>query len=215
MSRVFLYARVSKDDLVTDNQIEQVAAAGIVVQPNRVVSEVVSGSTPMSQRPGFAKLLDRLEDGDTVVVTKLDRLGRDAVDVTTTVRAMAARGIRVRCLALGDMDLTSAAGLLTMQVLNAVAQFERDLIIERTNAGLARAKAAGVAVGRPPVVSAMDIAAIKESLSAGKSVASTAKAFGVSRQTVSRIRDGQKVGVVKAGAGAAKEVKNDVADSLV
>jgi putative DNA-invertase from lambdoid prophage Rac len=78
-------------------------------------------------------------------VTKLDRLGRDAIDVSSTVAKLAELGVRVHCLALGGVDLTSAAGRMTMGVINHVAQFERDLLIERRHAGLARAKAGGSA----------------------------------------------------------------------
>ena len=77
-----------------------------------------------------------MEEGDVLVVTKLDRLGRNAMDVRATVDQLASMGVRVHCLALGGVDLTSAAGRMTMQVLNAVAKFERDLLIERTNAGI-------------------------------------------------------------------------------
>ena len=76
---------------------------------------------------------DRLEMDDVLIVTKMDRLGRNAMDVTATVDRLAKLGIRVYCLALGGADLASAAGRMTMQLINAVAQFERDLLIERTN----------------------------------------------------------------------------------
>lgn len=96
-----------------------------------------------SERPGFARLLDRMENDDVLIVTKLDRTGRDAMDVRKTVEQVAASGIRVHCLALGSVDLTSAAGKMTMQVISAVAEFEKDLLIERTHSGPARARAAG------------------------------------------------------------------------
>lgn len=94
----------------------------------------------IAQRIGFSRLLDKMEKGDVLIVTKLDRLGRDAIDVSTTVTKLEEIGIRVHCLALGGVDLTSSAGKMTMGVINAVAQFERDLLIERTQSGLARAK---------------------------------------------------------------------------
>jgi len=188
-SRVFVYARVSTDDQTTDNQIREVASAGFDVKASRVVAETVSGSTCAAERPGFAKLIDRLEEGDVLVVTKLDRLGRNAIDVTGTVDRLAGIGVRVHCLALGGVDLTSAAGRMTMQVLGAVAEFERDLIVERTKAGLARARVEGVKIGRPAVTDDKQRAIILERLEAGQSVASLAKEFEVSRQTVMRIRD--------------------------
>src|SRR3546814_17693221 len=93
--------------------------------------------------------MDRLESGDVLIVTKLDRLGRDAIDVSPTVKTLAEMGVRVYCLALGGADLTSSAGTLTMNVFNAVAQFERDFRIERTQSGLKSAKADGKTLGRP------------------------------------------------------------------
>jgi putative DNA-invertase from lambdoid prophage Rac len=87
------------------------------------------------------KLLDRLERDDVLVVTKLDRLGRNSIDVQTTVKRLDEMAVRVHCLALGGVDLTSSAGKMTMGVIAAVAQFERDLLIERTLAGEARARA--------------------------------------------------------------------------
>lgn len=149
MSRTFLYCRVSTSTQFTENQVQEVKSAGFDVQAGRVVEETVSGSIPASERAGFQKLLDRVESGDVLIVTKLDRLGRNAMDVRQTVEMLAGRGIRVHCLALGGVDLTSAAGKMTMQVLGAVAEFERDLLIERTQTGLRRAKSEGRKLGRP------------------------------------------------------------------
>ncbi|NUT77212.1 recombinase family protein [Pseudomonas sp. C1C7] len=101
------------------------------------------------ERHGFKRLLEKLETGDVLLVTKLDRLGRNAMDVRKTVEHLESQGVRVHCLALGGVDLTSAAGKMTMQVLGAVAEFERDLLIERTQAGVARARAEGKRPGRP------------------------------------------------------------------
>jgi putative DNA-invertase from lambdoid prophage Rac len=152
MSRTFLYARVSTADQTTDNQLLEVQQAGFAVDPRRVVTETVSGSTQASERKGFQKLLEKMEGGDTLIVTKLDRLGRNAMDVRSTIEKLSEEGIRVHCLALGGVDLTSAAGKMTMQVLCAVAEFERDLLIERTHAGLERAKNEGKKLGRPEAV---------------------------------------------------------------
>jgi len=149
MSRTFLYARVSTSNQVNENQVQDVRTAGFEVQASRVIEETISGSIPAKERPGFQKLLERMESGDVLIVTKLDRLGRNAMDVRQTVAHLASAGIRVHCLALGGMDLTSPAGKMTMQVLTAVAEFERDLLIERTQSGLQRAKAEGKKLGRP------------------------------------------------------------------
>jgi putative DNA-invertase from lambdoid prophage Rac len=153
----------------------------------RVVTETVSGSTPARERGGFSRLLDRLEQGDVLVVTKLDRLGRNAMDVRATVEALTAAGVRVHCLALGGVDLASAAGKMTMGVIAAVAEFERDLLIERTQAGLKRAKAAGKALGRPSVLSAAQQSLIRKRRSEGVSLGALAREYGVSRAAIQRV----------------------------
>ena len=189
MSRVFAYCRVSTSDQTTANQLQEVAAAGFEVSPRRAIEETISGSVEASQRPGWASLITKLEPGDVLVVTKLDRLGRNAMDVRATVDALAADGVKVYCLALGGMDLTSPAGKMTMGVINAVAEFERDLLIERTQAGLARAKAEGKSLGRPKSLSGEETGEVLKRLAAGESVAAIARAMETSRQTVMRIRD--------------------------
>ncbi len=188
MPRTFAYARVSTTGQTTENQIQEIEAAGFHVEPRRIVTETVSGSTAIAQRPGFSKLMDRLEAGDVLIVTKLDRLGRDAIDVSSTVKALAGMGVRVHCLALGGVDLTSSAGTMTMNVLNAVAQFERDLLIERTQSGLNRAKAEGKTLGRPATLSEQQKQAVRDGLAAGESVSALARKLGTSRQTVMRVR---------------------------
>ena len=184
MSRTFLYCRVSTASQFTENQVQEVRSAGFDVQASRVVEETISGSIAATERPGFQKLLDRMESGDVLIVTKLDRLGRNAMDVRQTVEHLAANGIRVHCLALGGVDLTSAAGKMTMQVLGAVAEFERDLLIERTQAGLERAKKEGKKLGRPEAQSTTrDVLELKEQ---GCSQSETAKKLGIGIATVKR-----------------------------
>lgn len=187
MARTFAYCRVSTADQTTDNQVREIEAAGFKVDGKRVVAETSSGSIAASERRGFARLLDRMEDGDVLVVNKLDRLGRNAMDVRSTVERLAASGVRVHCLALGGVDLTSAAGKMTMGVLNAVAEFERDLLIERTQAGLSRAKAEGKALGRPPALSLEDQRIIRQRRSEGVSLGILAKEYGVSRAAIQRV----------------------------
>ncbi len=189
MSRTFAYVRVSTIDQETQNQVAEIKAAGFKVEPHRIIAETISGSVAIALRPEFSRLLDKMEQGDVLIVTKLDRLGRDAIDVASTVSKLEELGIRVHCLALGGVDLTSSAGKLTMGVINAVAQFERDLLIERTHAGIARAKSEGKRMGRPPALSDEEYQAVRTQLVAGKSVAALARKFDVSRQTIMRIRD--------------------------
>ncbi|MDN7536332.1 recombinase family protein [Burkholderia cenocepacia] len=189
MSRIFAYARVSTTDQTAANQLREIEAAGYAIEKHRIVTESISGSVSASQRPGFADMLRRMEEGDVLIVTKLDRLGRNAMDVRATVEALDSRGIRVHCLALGGVDLTSAAGRMTMQVLNAVAEFERDLLIERTNSGITRAKAEGKSMGRPPALTKQQKIEVKRLLSEGATVSGLARTYGASRQTIMRVRD--------------------------
>lgn len=90
------------------------AAAGFQFTLQRTIMETISGSVAASERKGFRKLLDKPESGDVLVVTKLDRLERSAMDVRLTVEALTKLGVRVHCLALGGVDLASAAGKITM-----------------------------------------------------------------------------------------------------
>ena len=189
MSRVFAYCRVSTTDQTTKNQIIEIKAAGFAIEVQRLIEESISGFVAAKERPGFTKLIDRMEFGDILVVTKLDRLGRNAMDVRTTVEQLASLGVRVHCLALGGVDLTSPAGKMTMQVIAAVAEFERDLLIERTQSGINRAKAAGKQFGRPPVLTMAERAAVIERLAVGINVTELAREFKTTRQTIMRIRE--------------------------
>ena len=188
MSRVFAYCRVSTADQTTGNQIQEIAAAGFTVQKGRVIAETVSGSVPAMERKGFLALLNKLEAADVLIVTKLDRLGRNAMDVRASVERLASIGVRVHCLALGGVDLTSPAGKMTMGVIAAVAEFERDLLIERTQSGLARAKAQGKVLGRPRSVDAQASRIVVERLQRGEAVAALAREYSTSRQSIMRIR---------------------------
>jgi putative DNA-invertase from lambdoid prophage Rac len=188
MTRVFAYCRVSTADQTTDNQVQEIAASGFVVDPHRIIAETISGSVAAMERRGFLALLNKLEPSNILVVTKLDRLGRNAMDVRATVDRLAVLGVRVHCLALGGADLTSPAGRMTMGVIAAVAEFERDLLIERTQSGLARAKSQGKTLGRPHGLGEAAIRTVAARLAQGEAVAALAREFGTSRQSIMRIR---------------------------
>lgn len=189
MSRTFAYIRVSTTQQETKNQIKEIESAGFSIQPNRIITETISGSVPIARRKGFSLLLDKMETGDILVVTKMDRLGRDAIDVSSTVSKLEKMGIKIHCLAFGGVDLTSSAGKMTMGVINTVAQFERDLLIERTQSGLARARSEGKKLGRPEVLSQAQKNQAIQQIQEGKSISSIAKNFSVSRQTIMRVRN--------------------------
>ena len=186
MTRTFAYCRVSTADQTTANQVSEIYAAGFSVEPKRIIAETVSGSVPAMERKGFAKLVDRLEAEDVLIVTKLDRLGRNAMDVRATVERLAAEGVRVHCLALGGVDLTSPAGKMTMGVIAVVAEFERDLLIERTQSGLTRAKAEGKRLGRPMALTDAQQVEIVAKRKIGVSLRALAEEYGTSLASVQR-----------------------------
>lgn len=191
MSRVFAYCRVSTLEQNTENQRREIESAGFTVRPQRLIEEHISGSVAAGERPGFTRLLDRMENGDVLIVTKLDRLGRNAMDIRKTVEQLAASDIRVHCLALGGVDLTSPAGKMTMQVISAVAEFERDLLLERTHSGIARAKAAGKRFGRPSALNEEQQLTVIARINAGVSISAIAREFHTTRQTILRVKAGQ------------------------
>lgn len=188
MSRIFAYCRVSTLEQTTENQRREIESAGFNVRPQRIIEEQISGSVAASERPGFNRLLDRLESGDVLIVTKLDRLGRNAMDIRKTVEQLTETGIRVHCLALGGIDLTSPTGKMMMQVISAVAEFERDLLLERTHSGIVRARGAGKRFGRPPVLNEEQKQVVFERIKSGVSISAIAREFKTSRQTILRAK---------------------------
>ncbi|MDP1632504.1 MAG: recombinase family protein [Caulobacter sp.] len=187
MGRTFAYCRVSTAEQTTDNQVGEIGAAGFAVDEKRIVTETISGSQAAMKRPQFSRLVDRLEAGDVLLVTKLDRLGRNAMDVRSTVERLTQLGVRVHCLALGGVDLTSPAGKMTMGVIAAVAEFERDLLVERTQSGLKRARDQGKRLGRPSVLTLAQQQEIRSKRSEGASLGALAKEYGVTRPAIQRV----------------------------
>lgn len=185
----FGYGRVSTALQTTENQRIEVEQAGYVCG-GWYADVGISGKTPASQRPEFKKLLEKIRDGETLVVSKLDRLGRDAVDVLQTVRMLEGRNIKVIVLHLGKTDLTSPTGKMLITMLAAVAEMERDLLIERTQAGLARAKSEGKQLGRPAKTTPAQRKEIIVRLAAGESVSAVARAYDVARANINNIRRG-------------------------
>ncbi|MGY3901988.1 recombinase family protein [Aeromonas lusitana] len=185
MSRTFVYARVSTEDQTTSNQRIEAEARGYKVPDNRFISEVVSGGVAAMARPEFVSLVNhKLETGDTLVVTKIDRLGRDNIDVQTTIKSLMAQGIKVVSLDLPSNDLSSAEGQLVLQMFTAFAEFEKSRIAERTQAGLERAKAEGKKLGRPEAVETTK--KVQELKAGGFSQSKVAERLGVTVITVKR-----------------------------
>jgi len=183
---IFGYGRVSTTEQQSENQRLELQGAGYDVE-YWFADEGVSGKVPALQRDQFRFMLHKIRDGETLVVSKLDRLGRDAQDIGSTIRMLATRNIEVVVLQLGKLDLTSSAGKLMLAMLAAVAEMERDLLVERTQAGLSRAKAEGKTLGRPRRTSAEQRSTIAFRHTEGESINSLAKAHDISRATVLRI----------------------------
>lgn len=183
-----IYCRVSTSEQTVTNQIKEITDAGYEVEDEFIFTDEVSGATPFLRRPGFQRLLAQCRRRDTLIVNKLDRLGRDQLDVQQAIKALQAKGVGIIVLQLGKTDLASSAGRLIVSVLAAVAQMERDLIRERTLAGLARARQEGRKGGRPKVAGSDRGRLILELLGAGESVRKVAKKVGCSPTTVMNIK---------------------------
>lgn len=183
--RVFAYCRVSTTEQTVENQKLAIKNAGYDVKPSRVITDTVSGSVMAMQREGFKTLVEhKLEAGDTLVVLKLDRLGRDNIDVQQTIDLLISKGVKVVCLDLPIKDLSSSEGKLMLQMFSAFAEFERNRIRERTQEGLARAKEEGKKLGRPEAVKTTKLVLQKKK--EGLSQAKAADALGLGIATVKR-----------------------------
>jgi DNA invertase Pin-like site-specific DNA recombinase len=181
------YTRISTTS--QDDSLQRNALLEVGVTADRIFSDVVTGSSKAGDRPQWAKLSAYARDGDTVVVWRIDRLGRSLIDVLTTVADLQARGIAVRSISDG-IDPTTPTGRLMLGLLATLAEYERELIRERVNAGIAAAKANGVKFGRPaadPDQVAAKLAVAREAMgSQGKSAVKAAAMVGWSRSTFYR-----------------------------
>lgn len=180
---IYGYARVSTDDQNHDGQIDEMIAAG--VPADRIEVEKVSGGVQALARPVLSGLVGRMETGDTLTVTKLDRIGRDAVDTLGLIRDLKAKGVGVRILALGA-DTTGSAGNLILGVLASVAEWERSVISERTKDGLAAARRRGRVGGRRHALSPSARAEVITAHRGGQSVSEIARRYRVDRSTIYR-----------------------------
>jgi putative DNA-invertase from lambdoid prophage Rac len=184
----FAYLRVSTTDQTTEQQLKQILDAGYAVESDRVYVELgVSGKVPALQREQFRRLHDRLSKQDRIIVSKLDRLGRDTLDVISTIEKLTEMGVSVVVLGLGVLD-QSPQSRLTLTMLAAISQFERELISERTKAKLAQLKAEGVKLGRPVKIDDEALRERAESLfSQGFSWRKVASELGVALSTLQRL----------------------------
>lgn len=173
------YARVSTTDQNQQSQIDALMAAGC----DEVVSDEVSGAA--TKRPKLDKLLARLGQGDMLVVVRLDRLGRSLPHLIDVVQIVEARGAGLHSLSEA-IDTTTAGGRLIFHLMGALAQFERTLIIERTQAGLQAARKRGAKVGRPRSLTASQVKHAHALIAGGERTVTVAKSLGVDRATLYR-----------------------------
>lgn len=174
------YARVSTDTQQTRAQLSALEAAGV---DDVAQDQGFSGYGP---RPALAALLDRLQPGDTLVVWKLDRLGRRTAETVSTVEELTRRGVEIESLT-EKLDTRTPGGRAMIGMLATMAQYERDLVSERTRAGQQAARAAGKRFGRPPALSPEQIAHAAQLVARGdKSIPQTARLLKVGVSTLYR-----------------------------
>ena len=175
------YARVSTEDQRLGLQLDALRQVGCT----RVFQEKVSGAG--RDRPELARLLDQLREGDTVVVTKLDRLARSTRHLLEIVEHIRVAGRRFQSLGEPWADTTSHAGKMIMTVFSGIAEFERDLIRERTGAGRVAARKRGVRFGRPKKLTVEQAHLALRLLREGQSAKAVARTFGVHPATIYRL----------------------------
>lgn len=179
MASLLGYARVSTADQNPALQLDALKEAGCF----RVFTDHASGA--LTERPALTACLDHLRPGDTLVVWRLDRLGRSLPHLLSTINDLANRDVAVRSLS-ESLDTATATGKLTLAVFGALAQFERDLARERTVAGLAAARARGAQPGRPKRLTADRLEVARQLINSGKPVTEVARTLEVGRTTLYR-----------------------------
>jgi DNA invertase Pin-like site-specific DNA recombinase len=174
------YARVSTDEQNLDLQQDALRRAGCRrVFHDRGVSGIAQ------RRPGLEEALSALHKGDTLVVWKLDRLGRSLPHLIDIIRQLGERGCNFQSTTEG-MDTSTSAGRLLFNIVGSLAEFERSLIVERTKAGLAAARNRGQALGRKPALTPTQLAAARALIANGDSTTGAARALKVGRSTLYR-----------------------------
>jgi DNA invertase Pin-like site-specific DNA recombinase len=178
------YARVSTEHQSLDQQVDALTAAGI--ESNRVYNDKLSGTSTRHQRPGLAALLEYAREGDAIVVVGIDRLGRNAAEVMTTIRELGERGIVLRSLREG-IDTSNATGRMVAGVLASLAELELELGRERRAASREARRARGQSLGRPKALDKSKANLARRMHSSGEPASTIATALGVSRATVYRV----------------------------
>jgi DNA invertase Pin-like site-specific DNA recombinase len=178
------YARVSTAHQSLDQQMDALTAAG--VDADRVYTDKLSGTSTRQQRPGLASLLDYARQGDAIVVVGIDRLGRNAAEVMTTIRDLGERGIVLRSLREG-IDTSNASGRMVAGVLASLAELELELGKERRMAARDARRARRQSIGRPKALTDEKVALARRMHDSGASANTIATTLNVSRATVYRV----------------------------
>ncbi len=190
---VFAYLRVSTTthDQTNENQKKAITDRGFAV--DHWYAEETSGTIPALERQQFLAMMRATKEGDTVICTMLDRLGRNSLDILSTVESFKKRGVSLRVMQLDGVDLTSPTGKLLVGVLACLAEMERDNIVQRVTQGIARAKAEGVIIGPPLSIPPATLALMyKDQANGGKrgkrmSYSALAEKYDIAQSTVFRV----------------------------
>lgn len=183
MTSIIGYVRVSTNEQTVENQKQQIADAGYQVS-KWYCDEATSGSVKAAERKGFGDLLAYIREGDTLIVVGIDRLGRNTIDVLSTVETLRAKGVKAISLREG-FDLSTPVGKLMLTMMAGLASLEKDLIAERRTAGIKRAQSEGVHCGRPNKVTPEQV---QELISSGLPPKDIQKELGISKATFYRLK---------------------------
>ncbi|TDB58546.1 recombinase family protein [Arundinibacter roseus] len=181
MNQIFGYARVSTADQNTDTQIDALQKFGC----DRIFQEKISGLSV--QRPALDEMLSLLREGDTVVVSRFNRLGRSRDHLISLIGEFSKRGIIFKALDLG-IDSSTPSGKLVIGIFAALAEYDREMILEKTRAGQLLAKAKGKHIGRPSGVNEENFQKVKKAIDRGLSVSEIVQLTGISISSVKRYR---------------------------
>ncbi|OQR48827.1 multiple promoter invertase [Klebsiella oxytoca] len=183
MTTVIGYVRVSTTDQNVENQKQQIADAGYSVT-RWFSDEAVSGAVKAGERPGFGELLSYVREGDTLIVIAIDRLGRNTIDVLSTVEMLQTKGVKVVSLR-EEFDLSTPVGKAMLTMMAGLASLEKDLIAERRTAGIKRAQSEGKHCGRPIKAT---VEQVQELLAQGLPPAVVQHRLGISKATFYRLK---------------------------
>lgn len=185
MPKVYGYLRVSTKGQTTENQKKEILDKGYAVT-EWFSEDATSGTTEVFSRPEFQRMMSLVEGGDIIVTVKIDRLGRTAADTLQAINKLKDMKLSVVIIQLGTTDMTSSAGKLLLTMLAAVAEMERDMLVERIHAGLERTKEQGTKLGPPLKLEPEVLNGMIEERKAGKKLQEIATKYNVHSSLVDR-----------------------------